>query len=109
MNTHYDNIRLTKKKSRNLRLALMSLAQLKEFALRSEYIRDSYSLHIMQVQEFNKAVLNNSLALRKITSTLYLQYTLKGDLRKTGFVTFSSDNAYFSFTRRGAYIKAMEY
>ena len=64
------------------------------------YKRKGFDIKTMPVTEFNNAVRNGSLKDRAITSHAYIQYNNNGEERKSGYVVFTYDNAYFGKTKK---------
>ena len=66
------------------------------------YTRNGFSLLCIPVKTFNRMVELGTLKERKMTSPLYLFKTNKGKNRKTGFVAFTYDSAFFGKTQKEA-------
>jgi len=67
---------------------------------RERYVRKGFGIMTLPVTEFNNQVRSNGLKDRAITSNAYIQYNNKGEERKSGYVAFTYDNAYFGQTKK---------
>ncbi len=67
-----------------------------------DYSRNGFNLDALPVTEFNKAVLNKTLKERAISSSFYMFYNKHGELKKTGWVAFTYNCAYFGKTKKEA-------
>jgi len=70
-------------------------------------MRNGFNTKVLQVIDFNALLLNDRLKDRSI-GKVYMQYTLQGVFRLSGFVAFDYDRTAFAFTKKKALLKLKE-
>jgi|AntDeeMinimDraft_6_1070357.scaffolds.fasta_scaffold05793_5 hypothetical protein len=67
-------------------------------------MRNGHSTQVKKVIDFNALILSDRLKSRAL-SKVYLQYTLEGNFRQSGYVAYDYNRTAFAFTKKEALSK----